>query len=44
MPNNPWRSFDPEPLNPASLAALFANEIPAIRIPDFCTPAECAAF
>jgi len=44
MPNKPWRSFDPEPLNPASLAALFANEIPAIRIPDFCTPAECAAF
>jgi len=44
MPNPPWRSFEPELLNPASLAALFANEIPAIRIPSFCTAAECAAF
>lgn len=44
MPNKSWRCLEPELLNPESLAALFANEIPAIRIPNFCTPAECAAF
>ena len=44
MTNKPWRSFEPEPLSQSSLAALFANEIPAIRIPNFCTADECAAF
>ena len=39
-----WRVNDAERLSAESLRALFDNEIPAIRIPDFATSDECRAF
>jgi hypothetical protein len=39
-----WTSDQPAELNAASLAALFANEIPAIRVPAFATAQECESF
>ena len=39
-----WKTCAAQPLCAQSLAALFANELPAIRIPQFATAAECAAF
>lgn len=39
-----WKTDEPQPLSRASLAALFANEIPAIRIPGFASADECARF
>lgn len=39
-----WRDHDEHELTPATLAALFNNEIPCIRVRGFATPAECAAF
>lgn len=39
-----WKTDKAQLLNTANLAALFANEIPAIRIPDFATPEECERF
>lgn len=39
-----WRTEEAQPLNAESLAALFANEIPAIRIANFASPEECARF
>jgi hypothetical protein len=40
----PWRSHDEPGLTAATLDALFANEIPCIRIAGFATPDECRAF
>src|SRR5262245_9634276 len=37
-----WTVSEAQPLTAATLAALFANTIPAIRIPGFPEPAECA--
>lgn len=39
-----WKTDKPQLLNVANLAALFANEIPAIRVPNFATPEECERF
>ena len=39
-----WRTDEAQGLDAGTLAALFANEIPAIRIPDFATAEECARF
>ncbi len=39
-----WKTDQPAEFDKASLAALFANEIPAICIPDFATRAECEGF
>jgi hypothetical protein len=39
-----WRTDAAQPLTEANLQALFDNEIPAIRIPDFATVEECRAF
>lgn len=39
-----WRDHDEHELTPASLAALFNNEIPCIRVKGFATPDECRAF
>jgi hypothetical protein len=39
-----WRTEEAQPLTAASLAALFANDIPAIRIGDFASSEECARF
>lgn len=39
-----WKTKEAQPLNAANLAALFNNEIPAIRIPGFATPDECRHF
>jgi len=44
MQPNRWRSREEAELSTASLKALLANEIPAIRIRDFATPAECVSF
>lgn len=44
MPNRPWETREPQPLTTANLRALLDNEIPAIRLPAFCSAAECAAF
>lgn len=43
-PKGTWRSFEEAELSAESLRALLDNEIPAIRIRNFATPAECAAF
>lgn len=42
--NAVWRERREFPLNTESLAALLANEIPAIRIKAFASPDECARF
>ena len=39
-----WRNCKAQPLTSLSLDDLFSNGIPAIRIPDYATPAECRAF
>jgi hypothetical protein len=39
-----WKVNEPQPLSAESLDALFENRIPAIRISNFATPAECRAF
>lgn len=39
-----WKNPEAQPLSAGSLRALFDNEIPAIRIPDFANAAECRAF
>ena len=39
-----WKTNEAQPLSADTLAALFANEVPAIRIPGFATPEECARF
>ena len=39
-----WTTCEAQPLCAHSLAALFANELPAIRIPQFASAAECEAF
>lgn len=39
-----WKSKGEHPLTGESLSALLANEIPAVRIPQFANQAECAAF
>lgn len=39
-----WKSCEADSLSRDSLVALFANELPALRIPDFATHAECEAF
>lgn len=39
-----WRTDEAQALEAANLTALFANEIPAIRIPGFATAGECARF
>ena len=39
-----WRSKDEAPLTAESLRAVCDNEIPVVRIRNFCTAAECAAF
>ena len=39
-----WKTREPQPLNRVTLAALFANEIPAIRIAGFADAEECARF
>ena len=39
-----WRTREAQALTADNLEALFRNEIPAIRIPSFATPAECGAF
>ncbi len=39
-----WSSNEAVELNRESLAALLADEIPAIRIRNFATPQECGAF
>ena len=39
-----WRSAAEAPLTAENLHALLDDEIPAIRIPGFASPAECAAF
>jgi len=39
-----WRDHDEHALTPASLEALFDNEIPCIRVKGFATPDECQAF
>lgn len=44
VPERTWARLDEAPLSAASLAALLANEIPAIRIRGFATADECAAF
>jgi hypothetical protein len=40
----PWRSCNEPALTRETLDALFANEIPCIRIVGFATPDECRAF
>jgi hypothetical protein len=40
----PWRNHDEPGLTRETLDALFANEIPCIRIAGFATPDECRAF
>jgi len=44
MSHTAWRQHTAAELSTESLAALIRNEIPAIRITDFATPDECAAF
>lgn len=39
-----WHASEAQPLSAESLDDLFANRIPAIRIPAFATPDECRAF
>jgi hypothetical protein len=39
-----WIDGAEQALTPESLALLLDNKIPAIRVPAFATPAECAAF
>lgn len=39
-----WTTTDETPLTAEALQAVFDNEIPVIRIRDFCTSDECAAF
>lgn len=39
-----WNSTEPSSLSADSLQDLFENRIPAIRIPQFATAAECRAF
>ncbi|MBM3492075.1 MAG: hypothetical protein FJX68_16865 [Alphaproteobacteria bacterium] len=39
-----WRTMEPAELTPASLAALYANRLPAIRVSGFASPQECRAF
>ena len=39
-----WRNCKAQTLTSQSLDDLFSNGIPAIRIPDFATRAECRAF
>ena len=39
-----WQDDEAHPLSAESLDALFANRIPAIRIPGFANPVECRAF
>lgn len=39
-----WKTDRAVELTPANLAALFANQVPAIRVPDFATADECRAF
>src|SRR3954470_8780668 len=40
----PWRDHAEHPLTVQSLQWLFDNEIPCIRVKNFATPKECAAF
>jgi hypothetical protein len=40
----PWRSRDEPELSRQTLEALFANEIPCLRITNFASAAECRAF
>jgi hypothetical protein len=40
----PWHTTAERPLTPESLDAVFDNEVPVVRIKDFCTPDECRAF
>jgi len=40
----PWRSHDEPELTRATLDALFANDIPCIRVTAFATPDECRRF
>ena len=44
MPRPRWRLAEEAALTADSLRALLNDEIPAIRIRDFATPDECAAF
>jgi hypothetical protein len=39
-----WRTNEAQALSAGSLTALFANEVPAIRIPGFAAADECARF
>lgn len=39
-----WRTDEAQALSSETLAALFGNEIPAIRIPGFASADECARF
>jgi hypothetical protein len=39
-----WRTTEPVELSPANLSALYANEVPAIRVPGFASAGECRAF
>ena len=39
-----WKSTEEAPLTAETLQAVFDNEIPVIRIRDFCSPEECRAF
>lgn len=44
VPAGTWAKAEELPLTPETLVALLDNRIAAIRIADFATPAECAAF
>lgn len=39
-----WRTRGEQPLTAESLQAVFDNEIPVVRIKNFCTPEECRSF
>ncbi|PON19504.1 hypothetical protein C2W62_02265, partial [Candidatus Entotheonella serta] len=36
-----WKTTDELPLSSESLAMMFAQQVPIIRIPNFATPEEC---
>jgi hypothetical protein len=44
MPAGRWTATMPSQLTAAALGELFDNRIPAIHLPGFATPPECAAF